>query len=252
MNEATVHGWLVLGVFATAAVTFIVLLFVAAPYGRHARPGWGPTLPYRLGWVLMESPAVLVFLAVYTRGELRAGPVSLLFLALWQLHYVYRTFIYPFRVRSSGRRTPVAVVALGLGFNVVNAYLNARWISHLGPYADASVADAALWAGVFVFLAGWSLNQRADHLLIRLRNANGDGYTIPRGGPFRWITCPNYLGEIVEWLGWALATGSVAGLAFAAFTAANLIPRAIAHHRWYRQRFPEYPADRRALIPYLL
>ena len=42
------------------------------------------------------------------------------------------------------------------------------------------------------------------------------------------------------------------GLAFALYTFANLAPRALSHHRWYRERFPEYPADRKAILPFLL
>jgi protein-S-isoprenylcysteine O-methyltransferase Ste14 len=85
--------------------------------------------------------------------------------------------------------------------------------------------------------------------LLRLKKANPDDYSIPRGGLFRWVSCPNYLGEIVEWLGWALLTWSPAGLAFAAWTMANLVPRARAHHRWYRERFSDYPTKRKALVP---
>jgi protein-S-isoprenylcysteine O-methyltransferase Ste14 len=65
------------------------------------------------------------------------------------------------------------------------------------------------------------------------------------------VSCPNYLGEIVEWFGWALATWSFGGLAFALYTTANLAPRALDHHAWYRRQFPDYPADRRALLPHL-
>jgi hypothetical protein len=35
------------------------------------------------------------------------------------------------------------------------------------------------------------------------------------------------------------------------WTAANLVPRAVANHRWYREKFSEYPARRKALIPLL-
>jgi protein-S-isoprenylcysteine O-methyltransferase Ste14 len=87
--------------------------------------------------------------------------------------------------------------------------------------------------------------------LARLRNA-GEGYQIPHGLGYRWVSCPNYLGEIIQWIGWAVATWSLAGWIFAIWTMANLVPRAIAHHRWYRATFAGYPPGRRALIPYLL
>ena len=85
-----------------------------------------------------------------------------------------------------------------------------------------------------------------------LRAPGESGYKIPSGGLFRFVSCPNYLGEILEWSGFALATWSVAGLSFAAFTLANLLPRALSNHRWYQKTFPEYPEDRRALVPFLL
>jgi 3-oxo-5-alpha-steroid 4-dehydrogenase 1 len=40
-------------------------------------------------------------------------------------------------------------------------------------------------------------------------------------------------------------------LAFALYTAANVGPRALVNHRWYRERFPDYPKQRKALIPFL-
>jgi protein-S-isoprenylcysteine O-methyltransferase Ste14 len=68
---------------------------------------------------------------------------------------------------------------------------------------------------------------------------------------YRWVSCPNYLGEIIEWLGWAIATWSLPGLAFAVWVAANLIPRARAHHAWYQEHFSEYPPGRKALLPHV-
>ncbi len=58
--------------------------------------------------------------------------------------------------------------------------------------------------------------------------------------------------QIIEWTGFAIATWALPGVAFALYTAANVGPRALANHRWYRERFENYPAERKALIPFVL
>ena len=253
MTEATLHRTLVWAVFALAALTLVSLLRFRAPYGRHyAGTGWGPAIPNRLGWILMELPATALFAYVYATGEAAAQTVPLILLAMWQGHYLNRTFVYPFRTRTSGKRMPLVVVLSGFAFNVLNAYVNARFISHFGAYDIAWLGDPRFIAGATVFLCGLALNIHSDNVLLRLRKQGGPDYSIPRGGLFRHVSCPNYLGEIVEWGGWALATWSAAGLAFFVYAAANLGPRALSSHRWYRERFADYPADRKALIPGVL
>jgi steroid 5-alpha reductase family enzyme len=148
---------------------------------------------------------------------------------------------------------PLLVVALGFSFNCLNAYVNARWISHLGHYGAGWLADPRFLAGGALFLVGFLVNLRSDSVLLRLRGRGESGYGIPRGGLFELVTCPNYLGEILEWFGYALASWSLPGLAFAVYTGANLVPRALAHRRWYRERYPgDYPPGRRAVIPWVL
>jgi len=68
-------------------------------------------------------------------------------------------------------------------------------------------------AGLLVFITGMIINLWADSVLLSLRREN-EGYKIPRGGLFEYVSCPNYFGEIVEWLGWALMTWSLAGFSF--------------------------------------
>ena len=58
-------------------------------------------------------------------------------------------------------------------------------------------------------------------------------------------------GEILEWVGFAIMTWCLPGLIFAIWTMANLIPRASAHHKWYRNEFGDYPKDRKAIIPFI-
>ena len=250
MTEERLHGVLVWAVLSMAVLTFLFLLQKAAPYGRHyTGAGWGPHVSDRLGWIVMELPAIVVCLAVYCNGKAAFQIVPLLFLAMWQGHYLHRTFLYPFRVRARGRKMPLLVVGSGFFFNAINAYTNARFIAEFGEYGIAWLTDPRFLIGVGIFLAGIVLNLHSDNTLIRLRRPGGTGYAIPQGGGFRLVSCPNYLGEILEWVGWAIATWSSSGLAFLLFTAANLVPRARSNHRWYLETFKDYPAHRRALIP---
>jgi steroid 5-alpha reductase family enzyme len=249
--DLDLHRWAVVTEFVLALITVLLLVRVSAPYGRYERTGWGPTLPAPTGWVLMELPAVVLFALFFFTGENRSEIVPLVLLGLWQLHYLNRTFLFPVRMRARGRRMPWLIVFLAFVFNTLNAFVNAWWIGHLGTYATSWLADPRFVVGFALFLAGWLGNIHSDDILRSLRKPGDTGYAIPSGGLFRWVSAPNYLCEIVEWIGWAVATWSMAGLAFAVYTAANLAPRALNHHRWYRERFAEYPSKRKALIPFV-
>ena len=149
---------------------------------------------------------------------------------------------------------PLAVILSAFGFNVINAYLQAGWIFSLSPphrYGTAWLMDLRFWFGLLLFLSGMAINRSADNYLRRLMLRRESGYALPQGGLFRFVSCPNYLGEIVQWSGWAVAVWSIPGFAFAFWTLANLLPRARAHHMWYKAHFPEYPLKRKAIIPFL-
>lgn len=251
MTERGLYPVLLTAWTALAAVAFVALFFRPAPYGRYADRGGRRTIPSRWGWMLMESPAVLLFVALWATGRQRDAPVSIAFLLLWLSHYLWRTVVYPLRLGARGERPmPLEIVVSAFGFQLANVYLNARWLFELAPaYPTSWLRDPRFLAGVALFVLGTVVNRRADASLRGL--ASEEGYAIPRGGLYRWVSCPNYLGEIAIWSGWALATWSLPGLAFALWTIANLAPRARTHHRFYRERFPDYPPERRALVPFV-
>lgn len=251
-DEIAAWNMLFWGMMVAALVAFVTLFFISAPHGRTLRKGWGPTLPATLGWILMEAPSPLLFALFWAVGdpERRFSAPGLIFLGMWELHYLHRAFIFPFRRRGGQPDMPVLVLALAVLFNVCNATLNARWLYTLGPVRDASwLHEPRFWVGVALFAVGFAVNQHADHVLFNLRKPGETGYKIPYGGLYRFVSCPNYLGELVAWTGFAVATGSPGAWAFVVWSAANLVPRARTHHRWYRERFPDYPPERRALLP---
>jgi 3-oxo-5-alpha-steroid 4-dehydrogenase 1 len=238
--------------FLLAGVTFIVLFFVRAPYGRHIQRGWGPLIQNRWGWMIMESPSALLFAYFFLRGASPKHLPAWIFLAMWEGHYIHRAFIYPFRIADGRKKMPVVVMLMAIVFNSFNASLNSFYLFSLsGGYPTSWLADPRFIVGLGLFITGFVINRRSDAVLRRLRQPGEIGYKIPYGGLFPWVSCPNYLGEIIEWCGWAIATWSLPGLSFAAWTIANLAPRARSHHLWYRKNFKEYPQERKALIPWV-
>ena len=242
---------LVLGLLIGAAV-FLTLFFITAPYGRHTSARWGPTVNNTLGWVLMELPASVGFAFFFLLGARASVNAGWLFLLIWEVHYVHRSLIFPFRLKAKGKRMPVLIVLFAVIFNLWNTYLNGRYIGlHTAQYTVDWLTDPRFIMGLGLFVAGFTINIQSDNILLRLRKTSEGGYQIPKGGAYRWLSCPNYFGEILEWWGWALATWSLPGLCFALWTMANLVPRARANHRWYQETFPEYPPNRKAVFPCL-
>ncbi len=252
MEEKT-FNLLVLGWCAVALLLFLILLRVKAPYGRHSSSGWGITIPNRWGWFLMETTAPAVFLWFFLRGNTEKNSVLWIAAGLFLLHYANRSLVYPFRIRTRGKRMPLVVALMAVFFNTVNGFLLGYSHGNLQIYDSPGwLARPSSLAGLLLFAAGMAINLASDETLIRMRKKNGKAYGIPEGGLFTLVSCPNFLGEIIEWGGYALFCFSLPALSFFIWTFSNLVPRALNHHRWYRERFPGYPPGRRAVFPWLL
>jgi 3-oxo-5-alpha-steroid 4-dehydrogenase 1 len=238
---------------AIAVIMFPLLLKVTAPYGRHSRKDWGPMIPNKMAWIVMELPALILFVIFFWYGTNIQNYITVIFFLLYAMHYINRALIFPFRTHTSNKRMPLIIAVFAIVFNLVNGSFNGYYFGSIsGEYGLNWLYDIRFIAGSILFLVGAYINLSSDHILLSLRKKNSKGYTIPSGGFFRYVSCPNFFGEILEWTGFAIMTWSPAALAFVIWTIVNLIPRAMDHHRWYRKKFDHYPSARKALIPYIL
>ena len=242
--------WIWLGV---ALITFISLMFVRAPYGRYERPGWGFRLPSRIGWMIMESPAIIIMTIFFGTVVSQKGTfdlIPIIFYCMWMLHYLNRTLVWPMRAYISNKKMPLSIVLFAIIFNSINSWINSEWIFGLNYQNDNEwLLSPQFISGLIIFFIGMGINMQSDNILFLLRKNSNTDYKIPQDGLFKWVSSPNYLGEILEWLGWALATWSLAGLSFAIWAIANLAPRAHSNHFWYKEKFLDYPKNRKILIP---
>ena len=233
--------WIIIGL-----IIFPINLIYKAPYGRHTSKKWGVSINNKLGWIIMELPALLVCPAIYFYFKIDFD-ISIMFICLWIIHYFNRTIIFPFRIKTKGKKMPLAIVLSAFFFNIVNGLINGYFLSNINLHS----VSIFLITGFLLFVLGLYINISSDNKLINLRKIK-KGYFVQKGGLFKYISCPNFFGEILEWFGFALMTFNIGSLSFFIWTCCNLIPRALAHHTWYKNKFNEYPKERKAILPFLI
>ena len=235
-----------------AIVTFLALVLfkVKAPYGRHSNEQWGPMISNKWGWFFMELPALILMPLIALIGNSEKNELSYLIIGLWVLHYANRTLIFPFKLKTKDKKMPLLIVGSAVLFNGVNGLLNGYFIGFMNPELF-DLASPHVIIGAVVFFVGMGINKWSDRKLISLREKQ-QGYQIPRGGLFEFMSCPNHFGEIVEWCGFAIMAWNLPAITFAVWTFCNLSPRSLNHHEWYQEKFEDYPGKRKAVLPYLL
>ncbi|KAM7385815.1 hypothetical protein PAMP_001871 [Pampus punctatissimus] len=186
-------------------------------YGRHMRLSpLTRMVPAKLAWFLQEIPAFLFPLLLMFTSHKPSSMGKTLLLGTFCVHYFQRTFIYSLRTR--GKPFPLGVMVAGGFFCTVNGFLQGHYLLHCAQFDDEWSAD----------------------------------YRYKTGGLFEYVSGANYLGEIVEWFGYAMATWALPTLSFALFSLCFIGPRAYYHHRFYKEKFKDYPKLRKALIPFIL
>jgi len=271
-------------------ITFIFAVksgLLGAGYGRHYKKGdgkWtkdlsnvGILFSFKNGWIIQESGSTLSSVSVLSIIYVYFPEIFNLFiqrvylfgawvyLVPFYIHYIHRAFIYPCFTNS---KQPIScgIMMLALIFCTWNGFQ--QTLSAVGNFydpdntnvlsnsSDSNINDQHNFVmpnllGLPIFFLGMGLNLHADYHLIGLKN-QGNGYQIPKSGLFQLITCPNYFGEFIEWFGYAVFCNfSLSSIAFVVFTMGNLVPRAMKNHKWYQEKFPDYPKSRKIVFPFI-
>ena len=237
-----------------AIVVFIALFFVKAGYGLFRTDKWGFSIDNKIAWVCMEAPVFFVMLFLWWCSSVRFEVVPLICFLLFELHYFQRSFVFPLLMRGKSRM-PVAIMSMGIVFNLLNGFMQGEWLFYLAPvgmYSAEWLLRPCFWIGVLVFLMGMIINWHSDHVIRSLRKPGDTKHYLPVKGMYKYVTSGNYFGEFLEWVGFAVLTASPAAWVFVLWTFANLAPRAHAIRNRYREEFGrEAVGNRKRMIPFI-
>ncbi len=242
--------WIMSGI---AVIVFIALYFVKAGYGMFRDHRWGLAINNKIAWILMEAPVFIVMCILWWHSERKTEIVPLICFILFQLHYFQRSFIFPFLLKGKSRM-PIAIILMGITFNILNGYMQGEWLFYLSPidmYNTTWLTSPQFIAGTIIFFIGMGINIHSDNIIRHLRKPGDTRHYLPSKGMYRYVTSANYFGELVEWTGFAILTWSTAGIVFVWWTFANLVPRSNAIFQRYKNEFGDAMENRKRIFPFI-
>jgi 3-oxo-5-alpha-steroid 4-dehydrogenase 1 len=243
--------WLGLAVLACGILSTGLL---KASYGRHFHThSIFPNVDGKLGWLVQEIVSPVTIVLFYQTFKV-PGPglsVGLVLLALWLFHYSNRAVVSVL-LAPGMKETRLDTVLMSVFFNLVNAGWAGYDVALLNaePFTFSSTTSV----GLVMFATGMAINISSDYYLQGIRRRNGDGkkYVLPDWGLYKYILSPNYAGETLEWIGFAVVERRESGWAFVLWTICNLWPRARTNLAWYKEKFGDKVGNRTSLIPGVL
>jgi len=239
--------------------------------------------PSAFVYTFLHSP--LSPLAFGRSPPLGIGNPPAVLACLFLTHYLNRAILSPLRTPSRSK-AHVIVTLSGIMFNIFNGALLGSYLSSPEglSYLSRAYQRPCFWLGVFMWGAGLVGNIVHDEILLNIRwkkqaedakktseqlakeKKRGEHYAIPHGLLYKYISYPNYFCEWIEWLGFAIAASPFPSFEdWGAFTATitppflffmaevfTMIPRAVRGHQWYHDKFPNYPRERKAVVPFVI
>lgn len=254
-KDNVLRFWIHLGLvcfgFLFAVISILVQCWKPLPYGKLSEGDGSCTVYLRPSWVAVHIiPGFVIFTVTYFTGLHFDSPINIAMYLLFTVHYLTRGLLRLIS-RYSQNKITVWVPLTVLLTNTYFHYVNAEFVGSV-DYCSEYYYDPRFILGVILFMIGFVINRVSDIKLLFLRKSRRDrDYLIPNGILFYFISSPNYFGEGLQWLGWAVLTWSPAGLVWWLFLEALFLPRSRQAHIWYRNNFRNYPSHRKALLPFI-
>ena len=179
-------------------------------------------------------------------------------LVMWGLHFIRRFTEVLFVHRYSRRQSVVEAVGASVYYGFFGLWVGWSMNYYLGYKLPH---PGFFYPGVLLFIIG-EIGNCAHHVKLMLlgkqaqedreRGNSSARHKMPEGLLFNYVSCPHYFFEIVTWIGYSLATMVLPVFVFLAATVITLSFYSYRNHQKYQADFPDYPTNRKMLIPFIL
>ncbi|KAI0547374.1 3-oxo-5-alpha-steroid 4-dehydrogenase-domain-containing protein [Xylaria curta] len=219
------------------------LLFVGVR--NHLYPA---VYPYIKSIVPAPNPAA-------ASGELTS--VQQAAFAMIMAHFLKRELEVLFVHKFSANTMPAAFIVRNSFFYWVFAGLLGA-LEIYAPFSASARAEPFLSSpsdvlGLALYVVGELCNANVHWYLSTLRKPGETARKIPTGLGFKLVTCPNYMFEIIAWVGVILVTRSPTLVVFITIGSYFMYIWALGKEKAYRKQFGDkYKKKRFVVLPYLL
>ncbi|KAF4984648.1 hypothetical protein FZEAL_224 [Fusarium zealandicum] len=207
-----------------------------------------------LGPILIHAAFVAARPYLYSNGDKDMSTAQWLSFGMIMLHFIKREYETLFVHKFSASTMPWTNIFKNSFFywafsGVVCAYFIYHPTS-LAAQADIPIIDAI---GAAIYLFGETGNALVHKYLASLRSTGGTERKIPTGYGFELVTCPNYMFEVLSWVGIIVASRSWTVALFISIGIAQMFPWGKGKERTYRKEFGDkYKKKRYVMLPGLL
>ncbi|CAJ2511724.1 Uu.00g073490.m01.CDS01 [Anthostomella pinea] len=174
--------------------------------------------------------------------------------AMIMAHFIKRELEVSFVHKFSANTMPAAYIVRNSFFYWVAAGLLGA-LEIYAPFSPAALARtrAIDYLGLALYFFGQYGTARVHWYLASLRKPGETARKIPRGNGFELVTCPNYMFEVIAWIGIILVTRSPTLVVFIAIGIYYMYIWGVGKEKAYRKEFGDkYKKKRYVMLPGLL
>ncbi|KAI6186157.1 Very-long-chain enoyl-CoA reductase [Aphelenchoides besseyi] len=224
----------------------------------------GPQIAWKTVFLLEYAGPLFVYPLFYLRPSFVYGSAAnrpihqavTLALICHSFHYAKRLYETQFVHRFSNGTMPVRNLFKNCSYYWGFAAFISYFINH-PLFTPPTLGALQLYGGVLAFVV-CELGNLSIHLLLRdLRPAGSKERKIPypNSNPltqlFNFVSCPNYTYEVGSWIAFSVFTQSLPALLFTTAGFIQMKIWAAGKHRNYKKEFPDYPKDRKPIVPFV-